>query len=195
MDSTDQFGAAMVTGGSVALVGAPRADFPGLDQGAVYVFDFVVLPERDPQWTYNTRVTAADGEDFDNFGAALSTDGVLAAIGVPQGNVAGRGSAGKVYMYGCRVPLPLLLPSALLTPSPGTWCRYTVGSWSSPAAVLWAPDLEISAGFGNAVALQADIIAIGAANKVRRCKSCMRPSPPSPAHCLPLTAFPITERR
>lgn len=85
------FGTVLALDGNTALIGAPdyRAS-PILKPGAAYVF-----VRNGTAWTHQARLTANDGEDEDQFGAAVAVEDGTAIIGAPadNGTFANQGSA------------------------------------------------------------------------------------------------------
>ena len=66
----DTFGNAIVFSGDTAFIGAYAATINGnFSQGAVYVFTLV-----DGTWTQTQKITASDGQMFDNFGYSLALE-------------------------------------------------------------------------------------------------------------------------
>lgn len=134
-----QFGAgcALSSDGSILAVGAPGVDSTYADQGAVYVFDWVV-----DSWVQRAVLLASDAAATDLFGAscALSSDGSILAVGATgweDGAVSGIGSA---YIY-----------------------DWSGSSWLQ-RSILKASDAAASDGFGSSCAFNADgsILAVGA---------------------------------
>jgi hypothetical protein len=96
----DQFGFSVALSGSTALVGAPAADIDGIDhQGAAYVFD-----ASGGDFTETAKLTAADGEAFDQLGQAVALQGNIAAVGMwshndEPGGVAPPLKPGAVHLF------------------------------------------------------------------------------------------------
>jgi hypothetical protein len=85
-------------------------------------------------WTQEAKLAAADGVSFDYFGEAVALDGDLAAVAAPS-HQSGRGA---VYLF-----------------------QRQNGSWSQVAKLL-ASDPTPNASFGQALALNAGTLAVGA---------------------------------
>lgn len=82
-DTGDEFGCsvAVSSDGTTALVGAVNDENPdGEVTGSMYVFS-----AAGGSWTQRTKLTAADGDDRDAFGAsvAVSNDGTTSFVGAP----------------------------------------------------------------------------------------------------------------
>lgn len=133
----DQFGIEVALADGVALVGAPFATVDGvLGRGAAYVF------ERDPlngAWVERAKFTNADGDEFDNFGAAVALSGDTALVGEPFVAVGENAIQGVVHVF----------------------ARDGAGSWPRQA-LLVASDGAFADDFGAAVALSDDVALIGA---------------------------------
>ena len=141
----DLFGVSVAVDGNTVVIGARGDDSVGkIDKGAIYVF-------RKPAtgWpsstTIATKITATDGEAGDLFGAsvALYGDSTIVA-GAPRDEIEVSGgvvSSGSAYVF---------------TRSTGPW---------SPKAKLTASNAADDDQFGNAVALDGNIILVGAYGK------------------------------
>ncbi|MCP3916724.1 MAG: hypothetical protein GY711_14305 [bacterium] len=86
----DQFGRDVDLDWPLAVVGAPRADAPGQDAGAVYVFDSFW-----PVATPAHKLTGSDSGPFDEFGVSVSIDGYYLCAGAHQHNA----NAGAAYVF------------------------------------------------------------------------------------------------
>lgn len=84
------------------------------------------------------RLTAADANEDDQFGSAVDVDGGYAVIGAPFGEKDGTADTGTVYIY-----------------------RREGLHWN-PVAQIVAPDAQPSSEFGAAVAIDGDVIVVGA---------------------------------
>jgi hypothetical protein len=71
----DRFGQSVAINGDSVVVGAPYADAPGADSGAVYVFVRSVMT-----W-FQSKLTAADGGGGDRFGESVAISGDTVIIG------------------------------------------------------------------------------------------------------------------
>jgi len=91
----DTFGNAIVFSGDTAFIGAYAATINGnFSQGAVYVFTLV-----DGTWTQTQKITASDGQMFDNFGYSLGLSGTTAIIGADAAQIGDNGFQGAAYVY------------------------------------------------------------------------------------------------
>lgn len=144
----DTFGKALALKGATLVVGAPFANKPGTDSGAVFIF------EKDlggpGLWGFKERLlptpTPIDGIAQDNFGNTLALDGNTLAIGATGANRAltgGNFKFGAVYVFE--------RPDAV-----GAWTQSNkIHVFSDPAAS--ENDL-----FGCGLDLSGDTIAVGA---------------------------------
>ena len=90
----DRMGESIAIDGDVIVVGAPGYDQLATDTGAAYVFRHVL-----GLWFLEQRLTAADANAGDDFGASVAVDGDLIAIGAPRDNQ-GASDTGAVYLFG-----------------------------------------------------------------------------------------------
>ena len=136
--ANDRFGSAVGLGGDTSLIGIPDADPAGdADAGEVSVF------ERDPDtqvFDDERTLTAADKAASDNLGAAVSVDADIAVSGAPGHDIGGDADAGSAYVYN----------------------RDSVtGDWQQAVKLTAGADVDAMDNFGDAVAIDADIILIG----------------------------------
>lgn len=90
----DDFGYAVSINQGRIVVGARKAHF-GFDQkGAAYVFEY---NGTDLEWQQTQKLIAVDGEDKDQFGAAVAQYGETIVVGAPQNDR--NGLYGQVYIY------------------------------------------------------------------------------------------------
>ena len=124
----DSFGTAVALAGSTALVSAPgRADYAG----AVYVY------EGGPfGWSEAQRLESPAPAAGDTLGNSFSTDGVLLAVGAPEGGVPG--AAGRVELF-----------------------RRIDGAWEH-ADTLPSPGLASGSGYGVQVAMSDNALLVSA---------------------------------
>lgn len=76
----DQFGAALAISGDLLAVGAPNADLPSSNMGAVHVF-----LRKDDAWAYEKTLTAMNGAQEDHLGTRVAADGARVAAVTPEG--------------------------------------------------------------------------------------------------------------
>ncbi len=91
-DPTTQYGAALALQGDAALVGDPGLSG---DTGGAFVFQ-----KSSSGWSQTAKLTAADGQPDDLFGAALAFQGDEALVGAPDSGVALTGwRNGSAYLF------------------------------------------------------------------------------------------------
>ncbi|HRI58588.1 MAG TPA: HYR domain-containing protein [Saprospiraceae bacterium] len=95
--ANDNFGAAVSVQGDKILVGASMNDEKGLNAGAAYLFS--KNQGGTNNWGQVVKITAADGEAADMFGASLKIDGDFAVIGAALEDEKGV-NAGAAYLFG-----------------------------------------------------------------------------------------------
>ncbi len=130
----DKGGMAVAVDGDTAVIGAPDdATAAGLAAGTSYVF-----VRYGSGWLQQAKLTPADGAAGDRFGAAVAIAGDTLVAGAPgdDGNVGM--DAGSVYLF---------------VRGGGIWGLQTK---------LTDPDAASSDGFGNAVAITGETVAVGA---------------------------------
>jgi hypothetical protein len=132
--TSDQFGGAVALDGDTALIGADFRVVPGkYNCGAAYVY-----VRSGGSWSLQQMLTASDGENGDLFGDAVALDGDRAAIGARNHDYSGVIRSGAVYTF---------------TRTNGVW---------SQERVLFASDRRSGDWFGSCVAMDGDIIVVGA---------------------------------
>ncbi|MGB0370485.1 MAG: FG-GAP repeat protein [Opitutales bacterium] len=92
--SDDQFGEALSISGDTLVVGAEDDDDNGADAGAAYVFHL-----NSGEWELQAKLLAEDGAAGDNFGAAVSVDGVRILVGSPDDDYNGFTNTGSVFSF------------------------------------------------------------------------------------------------
>ncbi len=125
----DKFGNSVVLAGDTALIGAVWDDDNGYNSGSVYVFTRSGII-----WTYQQKLLASDGTEYDEFGFSVSLSGNTALIGAVRDD----DFKGSAYVF---------------TRSGTTW---------SQQAKLIASDGAAVDCFGRRVSLDNDIALIGA---------------------------------
>jgi hypothetical protein len=135
----DRFGVSVALSGDTLAVGAMLDDTPEIDSGSVYVF------ERDiggtDNWGEAFKLTAVDTAAGDRFGAVVSIDGDILAVSAPADDDYGEQS-GSAYIFQ-RVD-------------------NGDGSWDLLRKIT-AADGAVDDLFGNAVAVNGDLVLVGAA--------------------------------
>ena len=131
----DKFGYSVAVDGDTAVIGAYQVDGNGQDSGAAYVFT-----RSDGVWSQAGKLTASDGEAYDNFGISVAVDGDTVVIGASGDNDNGADS-GSAYVF--------------VKPS---------GGWAdgNETAKLTASDGEALDYFGYSVAVNGDTVLVGA---------------------------------
>jgi len=94
-DLGDWFGFDVSLSGSTALVGAIFDTVDGNHrQGSAYLFDCASLP-----CSMIEKITASDGDQFDNFGNSVSLSGTRALIGSPAKGMGGAAKFGSLIFF------------------------------------------------------------------------------------------------
>ncbi|MBC7976244.1 MAG: FG-GAP repeat protein, partial [Myxococcales bacterium] len=182
----DQLGISVAIAGDTAIVGATNEDDLGDRAGASYVF-----VRSGAAWTEQTKLTAADGAEADQFGISVAVSGDTALVGAFGDDDLGR-SSGSAYVFvrsagswtqqakllasdgneidelGVSVALAgdtALVGAVFADDEQGAAYVYVRSgtSWTEQAK-LSAADGAPSDNFGNAVALEGDTALIGAPN-------------------------------
>ena len=134
--NNDYAGRAVAISGDTAVVGAAGADVGGNDgQGAAFVY-----VRSGGAWTQQARLVAGDGVGGDEFGFSLAISGERIVVGARFAAIGGIAGQGAAYVF----------------ERSGT-------SWTQQAK-LSAADGAAFDGFGNAVAIDGDIVVVGAQN-------------------------------
>lgn len=110
-EEKDQFGASLAISDDIAIVGVPLKDGTAPDTGAAYVF-----ARNGDLWTQHAKLTAQDGEKFDQFGNDVSISNNIILVGAKFDDdvVVDGGAAysflreGDVWVEKEKVTLPLL---------------------------------------------------------------------------------------
>jgi hypothetical protein len=130
----DRFGSAVASDGRWLLVGAPLDDSAaGADAGAVFVFERV-----NGQYLAHSRLNASDGAAGDRFGSAVVVVGGSAIIGAENDNLTAGSGAGSAYVF-----------------------SLTGSDWTQTGK-LSAPDAATGDAFGSALALDGEVLLVGA---------------------------------
>ncbi len=132
-DEYDEFGWSVAIEGNLAVVGANGYDDPNRWTGSVYVFRY-----EDPNWVQEAQLKA-DGVGYywEEFGYSVDLSNDIIVVGASKANINGFKS-GAVYVF-----------------------RYDGSDWNQEAKLL-ASDGERLALFGIDVAIEDEILAIGA---------------------------------
>ena len=90
----DEFGTSVAIGGGTIVVGAPYAAVGvNSDQGAAYEFT-----PSGASWAQSARITATDGEAYDNFGRSTSISGGTIVFSADNATFGGRSDQGAAYV-------------------------------------------------------------------------------------------------
>lgn len=132
----DRFGASVAIHGDTAAVGALNHDVNGrTDQGSAYVFT-----RSGTVWTQQPQITASDGAAGDEFGSAVALHGDTLAVGAwAFGNAPNR--PGSVYIFARNGTAPN-------------------AAWAQRQRLV-PTDAKGNDGFGQSVALSADLLVAG----------------------------------
>ena len=91
----DQFGVSVFVSGDMAIIGAPYDDTPGgINAGSAYVF-----VRSGTAWTQQAQLLSPDGSRDEQYGSAVSLDGVTAIVGVPNDDSPGGNDSGSAFVY------------------------------------------------------------------------------------------------
>jgi len=101
-DDEDRFGESVGVSGDTVVVGAVNNEDPngGSDDqrsgaGCAYVFT-----RDESEWTQQTKLGAADGDEGDQFGQSLAVDGDTAVVGASADEEPNGDEAGSAYVFG-----------------------------------------------------------------------------------------------
>ena len=176
-DNDDRFGSSVALSGEVALVGAPFADWAGVDSGAAYLFDintgtlrFRFLPDSGAPQTdqFGHAVAIADNivaigaprdDELGDFSGAAylfdaGTGELLSKIFAPDGQPRDRFG----YALAANDGLLLVGAAEVLGPGDAYVFRLSDGQFLFK---LPNPVTERGAGFGSSVAINADFAVVG----------------------------------
>ena len=132
------FGGPLAVSGDLFVVGAVSDDELAFSAGAAYVF------REDPQasgtWSHLTKLTASDGEDYNFFGRSVAIAHDLIVVGADYDDHGGRRSGSAYIFEECHRCFDLFEEVQKLVP----------------------PDAGEEFGFGGAVAVFGDWLAVGA---------------------------------
>ncbi|MDF1592338.1 MAG: hypothetical protein P1P89_12555 [Desulfobacterales bacterium] len=94
----DYFGKSVSINGDYAIVGAHGSDDRGESSGAAYVFMW-----NGSGWIQDAKLTAGDGEAYDNFGVSVAVSGNHAVVGA-SGDDDGGIDSGAAYIFSTSSP-------------------------------------------------------------------------------------------
>jgi hypothetical protein len=130
--SGDRMGYSVAVDGDVVVAGAYADDDAGSNSGSAYVFRW-----DDPTWVQEQKLVAADASSGDFFGWSVSVSGDYVATGAYLADVLDS-NTGAVYVH-----------------------EYDGSDWDNQSKVFPA-DGQASDSFGYAVAIDGDLMAVGA---------------------------------
>ncbi len=137
----DQFGFKVAIDGSTVVVGSPADDTGEVDGGSVLVFDRddndTPGDPCDDTWTLTAELTPSFPQLGASFGTSLAIRGSRIVVGAPAED-SPKQNAGAVYLF-----------------------EQNADVWSETCRLL-APDAAIDDQFGGAVAVETDILLVGA---------------------------------
>ena len=143
----DIFGCDVAISGDTIIVGAAfdDSDTGLVDKGAAYIF-----VRQGAKWYQRKMLTASDGKAEDQFGCAVDISGDTAVVGARYADLSGVFAEGKAYVF---------------TRSPQS---YTV--WTEQKLIADPPAVNppLSAHFGFSVAIDGNVLVIGAPNELGR---------------------------
>ena len=156
-EGDDKFGYAVAVDGDTAVIGAyqddreddamtPDVDESAVDSGAAYVFTRV-----EGVWEERVKLTASDGEAYDNFGISVAVSGDTVVIGA-SGDDGAAANSGSVYVF--------VKPA-----SNGGWADWkdlADDAKDALTAKLTASDAAPLDYFGHSVAVSGDTVLVGA---------------------------------
>jgi hypothetical protein len=90
----DKFGDSVSVSGSTVVVGAPVVFAVGAASGAAYVFEKSDVGE----WV-QTKLTAVDAAETDQFGDSVSVSGSTVVVGARLDDHAGLSNSGSAYVF------------------------------------------------------------------------------------------------
>ncbi|WP_197998650.1 Calx-beta domain-containing protein [Gimesia aquarii] len=134
------FGQVIAVDGDYMVVSAPDSDLAGSDAGAAYIYwrnRFGTADETDDTWSYHSTLTAFDGAEYDHFGSTVAISGDTLVIGASGADLS-ESDEGAAYVY-----------------------RLSGGLWQLESK-LTASDAGAGDNFGSDVAIENDLIVIGA---------------------------------
>jgi len=93
----DQFASSVSVSGDTIAIGSPGSDGTFHDQGAIYVFDFILLTPTFGQWIWTGKLLAPDGGQSDNLGAF--SQGTVIESDIVVAGAVDHGNTGAAYVF------------------------------------------------------------------------------------------------
>ncbi len=145
------FGETVSLSGNRLAVGAPWQ--PAGSSGTIFNAGSVFLYERDSnsgEWILETSIANPEPQEWEEFGRSLSLDGDFLVVGIPLDDSAGGVDSGSVFLYQREA-------------ATGQWVPVEVGAPAGnlPGQLI-GPNPSTREGFGSSVALDGDLLAVGA---------------------------------
>lgn len=131
--AADYFGNAVAVSGNAVLAGAFHDDSGDDESGSSYLFDLSSGTPLVPTMALNSPVT----DSADHFGAAVGISGDLVVVGAPDSE-SGASKAGRIRLFDLASSDP-----------------------KSPLATIGNPSPAVNDGFGTAVAISGNLVAVG----------------------------------
>jgi len=128
----DNYGIRVCLRGDTAVIGAPDADLATVNEGAAYVFGL-----SGAQWSFQSKLTASNASESDEFGSALDCDGSTLVVGASSAGDTQR--PGAVYLF-----------------------ENQAGVWVETEELKAVGGLSSFAGYGASVKVSGDHLVIGA---------------------------------
>ena len=125
--------------GDLLVVGSPLNSDLAVQAGAAYVF--ARNQGGSNQWGQVKKVTAADGQAYDQFGTSVSINNTLVAVGCPLADVSTAVNCGAAYLFDQN--------------------QGGAGAWGLVKKII-ASDLATSDQFGTSLTISGDLLAVGA---------------------------------
>lgn len=187
--AADRLGLSVAIDGDTVLAGAYWADVQGSQDGAAYVF-----VRMGTTWYQEAKLSADDGQSFDDFGVRLAIDGDLAVVAahvdddngadsgsvyafgrnaglwVPQGKIKpADGQAGDQFGFSVAIRGQTFIAGASGDDDQGTdagaaYIFTRIGGMWTQESKLYASDAAAGDVFGTAVSLTDDMVIVGSYN-------------------------------
>ena len=138
--TNDKFGWSVAINGDTIVVGSPHNGDSAPYSGSAYVF-----VRNGNAWSEQAKLTASDPQAYDNFGHSVAIDGDRIVVAARGEDFDGKYDAGCAYVF---------------KRSGNTWSEDTTGSMT--AGKIAAFDATANHRFGQSVAIDGDIIMVGA---------------------------------
>ena len=94
-DHWESLGSSVDISGTTVLIGAPYDDDNGSYSGSAYIFS----KQNDGNWLQSAKLTASDGESYDQFAFSVSLSDETALVGAFYSNQPGLKRTGSAYVF------------------------------------------------------------------------------------------------